>query len=214
MARISLEASSYNTESGINGGNAAVLEIKMLPGANAMEVAEAVKAQMEEISRNFPEGISYEIPFDMTTYISESIHHVYQTLFEALLLVILVVFLSLQSWRATLIPIVAVPISLIGTFGVMLVFGFSLNMLTLLGLILAIGIVVDDAIVVVENVDRIMNEEGLSPYEATKKAMRSLSGALIAMSLVLCAVFVPVSFLSPIRAVCSPPSAWYSSVSG
>ena len=153
---------------------------------------------MEEISRNFPEGISYELPFDMTTYISESIHHVYQTLFEALLLVILVVFLSLQSWRATLIPIVAVPISLIGTFGVMLVFGFSLNMLTLLGLILAIGIVVDDAIVVVENVDRIMNEEGLSPYEATKKAMRSLSGALIAMSLVLCAVFVPVSFLSGI----------------
>ena len=198
VARISLEASSYNTESGINGGNAAVLNINMLPGANAMEVAARVKAAMEEISHNFPEGISYEIPFDMTTYISESIHHVYQTLFEALLLVILVVFLSLQSWRATIIPIVAVPISLIGTFGVMLVFGFSLNMLTLLGLILAIGIVVDDAIVVVENVDRIMNEEHLSPYEATKKAMSNLSGALIAMSLVLCAVFVPVSFLSGI----------------
>ena len=198
VARISLEASSYNTESGINGGNAAVLNINMLPGANAMEVATSVKAAMDEIAGNFPEGISYEIPFDMTTYISESIHHVYRTLFEALLLVILVVFLSLQSWRATLIPIVAVPISLIGTFGVMLVFGFSLNMLTLLGLILAIGIVVDDAIVVVENVDRIMNEEHLSPYEATKKAMGSLSGALIAMSLVLCAVFVPVSFLSGI----------------
>ena len=198
VARISLEASSYNTESGINGGNAAVLNINMLPGANAMEVATSVKAAMDEIAGNFPEGISYEIPFDMTTYISESIHHVYRTLFEALLLVILVVFLSLQSWRATLIPIVAVPISLIGTFGVMLVFGFSLNMLTLLGLILAIGIVVDDAIVVVENVDRIMNEEYLSPYEATKKAMGSLSGALIAMSLVLCAVFVPVSFLSGI----------------
>ena len=198
VARISLEASSYNTESGINGGNAAVLNINMLPGANAMEVAALVKAAMEEISHNFPEGISYEIPFDMTTYISESIHHVYQTLFEALLLVILVVFLSLQSWRATIIPIVAVPISLIGTFGVMLVFGFSLNMLTLLGLILAIGIVVDDAIVVVENVDRIMNEEHLSPYEATKKAMSNLSGALIAMSLVLCAVFVPVRFLSGI----------------
>ena len=198
VARISLEASSYSTESGINGGNAAVLNINMLPGANAMEVAALVKAAMEEISHNFPEGISYEIPFDMTTYISESIHHVYQTLFEALLLVILVVFLSLQSWRATIIPIVAVPISLIGTFGVMLVFGFSLNMLTLLGLILAIGIVVDDAIVVVENVDRIMNEEHLSPYEATKKAMSNLSGALIAMSLVLCAVFVPVSFLSGI----------------
>ena len=150
------------------------------------------------ISRNFPEGISYQIPFDMTTYISESIHHVYQTLFEALLLVILVVFLSLQNWRATLIPIVAVPISLIGTFGVMLVFGFSLNMMTLLGLILAIGIVVDDAIVVVENVERIMEQERLSPYEATKKAMASLGGALIAMSLVLCAVFVPVSFLAGI----------------
>ncbi len=198
VATISLEASSYSTESGINGGNAAVLNINMLPGANAMEVAESVKATMEEISRNFPEGITYEIPFDMTTYISESIHHVYRTLFEALLLVILVVFLSLQSWRATVIPIVAVPISLIGTFGVMLIFGFSLNMMTLLGLILAIGIVVDDAIVVVENVDRIMNEEHLSPYEATKKAMRSLSSALIAMSLVLCAVFVPVSFLSGI----------------
>ena len=198
VADISLEASSYSTESGINGGNAAVLNINMLPGANAMEVAESVKATMKEISRSFPEGITYEIPFDMTTYISESIHHVYRTLFEALLLVILVVFLSLQSWRATIIPIVAVPISLIGTFGVMLIFGFSLNMMTLLGLILAIGIVVDDAIVVVENVDRIMNEERLSPYEATKKAMRSLSSALIAMSLVLCAVFVPVSFLSGI----------------
>ena len=198
VARVSLEASSYNTESGINGGNAAVLNINMLPGANAMEVADLVKEAMKEISRNFPEGISYEIPFDMTTYISESIHHVYRTLFEALLLVILVVYLSLQSWRATLIPIIAVPISLIGTFGVMLVFGFSLNMMTLLGLILAIGIVVDDAIVVVENVDRLMEQEGLSPYEAAKKAMSSLSGALIAMSLVLCAVFVPVSFLAGI----------------
>ncbi|MDE6431206.1 MAG: efflux RND transporter permease subunit, partial [Duncaniella sp.] len=195
VARVSLEASSYSTESGINGGNAAVLNINMLPGANAMEVAEAVKAEMEVIARNFPEGISYEIPFDMTTYISESIHHVYRTFFEALVLVILVVFLSLQNWRATLIPVIAVPISLVGTFGVMLMFGFSLNMLTLLGLILAIGIVVDDAIVVVENVDRIMNNEHLSPYEATAKAMSNLSSALIAMSLVLCAVFIPVSFL-------------------
>lgn len=198
VARISLEASSYSTESGIDGLNAAVLNINMLPGANAIDVADAVKKAMDEISRNFPEGISYTIPFDTTTYISASIHHVYRTLFEALMLVILVVFLSLQSWRATLIPVVAVPISLIGTFAVMLAFGFSLNMLTLLGLILAIGIVVDDAIVVVENVDRIMNEEHLSPYEATKKAMSGLSGALIAMSLVLCAVFVPVSFLGGI----------------
>ena len=198
VANISLEAQSYSTESGINGGNAAVLDVYMLPGANAVEVATSVRTTLDEISRNFPEGIIYNVPFDMTTYISESIHHVYRTLFEALVLVILVVFLSLQSWRATLIPIVAVPISLVGTFGVMLVFGFSLNLLTLLGLILAIGIVVDDAIVVVENVDRIMNEEHLSPYEATKKAMRGLGSALIAMSLVLCAVFVPVSFLSGI----------------
>ena len=198
VARVSLEASSYSTESGINGENAAVLGIYMLPGANAMEVADNVKKAMEEISANFPEGMSYEIPFDMTTYISESIHEVYKTLFEALVLVVLVVFLSLQSWRATLIPVVAVPISLIGTFGFMLIFGFSLNILTLLGLILAIGIVVDDAIVVVENVEHLMETEKLSPYEATKKAMNGLASALIATSLVLCAVFVPVSFLSGI----------------
>lgn len=198
VARVSLEASSYNTESGINGGNAAVLGIYMLPGANAMDVANRVKQTMDELSKNFPEGVSYEVPFDMTTYISESIHEVYKTLFEALVLVIFVVFLSLQSWRATLIPIVAVPISLIGTFGFMLIFGFSLNMLTLLGLVLAIGIVVDDAIVVVENVERIMEEEHLGAYEATKKAMDGLCGALIATSLVLVAVFVPVSFLSGI----------------
>ena len=198
VARVSLEASSYSTESGINGENAAVLGIYMLPGANAMEVADNVKKAMEEISANFPEGMSYEIPFDMTTYISESIHEVYKTLFEALILVVLVVFLSLQSWRATLIPVVAVPISLIGTFGFMLIFGFSLNILTLLGLILAIGIVVDDAIVVVENVEHLMETEKLSPYEATKKAMNGLASALIATSLVLCAVFVPVSFLSGI----------------
>ena len=198
VARISLEAQSYNTESGLNAENAAVMNINMLPGANAIEVAKKVRKEMEGISRNFPEGISYKIPFDITTYISESVHHVYRTLFEALVLVIFVVFLSLQSWRATVIPMVAVPISLIGTFGIMLLFGFSLNMLTLLGLILAIGIVVDDAIVVVENVDRVMRQHNLSSYEATKKAMSNLGGALVAMSLVLCAVFVPVSFLSGI----------------
>lgn len=198
VARISLEAQSYNTESAINKENAAVLAIYMLPGANAMEVAKSVKEAMEEISKNFPEGMSYEIPFDMTTYISESIHEVYKTLFEALILVIIVVYLLLQSWRATVIPLVAVPISLIGTFGFMLIFGFSLNILTLLGLVLAIGIVVDDAIVVVENVERIMEEEKLSPYQATKKAMEGLTGAIIATSLVLAAVFVPVSFLGGI----------------
>lgn len=195
VARVSLEASSYSTESGINGGNAAVIELNMLPGSNALEVAGEVKETMAEIAADFPEGLSYEIPFDMTEYISASIHHVYRTFFEALVLVILVVFLSLQNWRATLIPIIAVPISLIGTFGVMLIFGFSLNMLTLLGLILAIGIVVDDAIVVVENVDRIMDRDKVSAPEATRRAMENLGSALVAMSLVLCAVFVPVSFL-------------------
>ena len=195
VARINLDASNYSTESGINQGNAAVLNINMLPGANALEVAENVKKEMKQISRNFPDGMSYVIPFDMTEYISDSIHHVYRTFFEALIIVIIVVFLSLQNWRATVIPIIAVPISLIGTFGIMLVFGFSLNMLTLLGLILAIGIVVDDAIVVVENVDRIMESERVDAREATRRAMNGLGSALIAMSLVLCAVFVPVSFL-------------------
>ena len=182
----------------MNGENAAVLGIYMLPGANAMQVADDVKEAMKGISKDFPEGLSYDIPFDITTYIAESIHEVYKTLFEALVLVILVVFLSLQNWRASLVPLVAVPISLIGTFGVMLVLGFSLNMLTLLGLVLAIGIVVDDAIVVVEAVESYMEKEGLSPYEATKKAMHGLTGALVATSLVLAAVFVPVSFLGGI----------------
>ncbi|MDR0981922.1 MAG: efflux RND transporter permease subunit [Culturomica sp.] len=198
VARVALEASSYSTESGINGENAAVLGIYMLPGANALEVATNVKTAMEEISRNMPEGIFYEVPFDITTYISESVHEVYKTLFEALFLVILVVFLSLQNWRASVVPLVAVPISLIGTFGAMYVLGFSLNMLTLLGLVLAIGIVVDDAIVVVEAVENYMEKDRLSPREATKKAMNGLSGALIATSLVLVAVFVPVSFLGGI----------------
>jgi multidrug efflux pump subunit AcrB len=153
---------------------------------------------MKEISQNFPEGLEYKFPFDATEYISQSIHEVYKTLFEALFLVVLVVFLSLQNWRAALIPTIAVPISLIGTFGFMLIMGFSLNMLTLLGLILAIGIVVDDAIVVVENVERLMHEEHLTAREATHKAMHELSGALIATSMVLAAVFVPVSFLSGI----------------
>ena len=193
VAEISLDAQSYATESGINRGNAAVLNISALPGANALEVAENVKEALREISRNFPDGMSYVIPFDATEYISDSIHHVYRTFFEALLIVILVVFFSLQNWRATIIPIIAVPISLVGTFGVMLVFGFSLNMLTLLGLILAIGIVVDDAIVVVENVDRIMESEHVDAPEATRRAMNGLGSANVAMSLVLCEVFVPVS---------------------
>ena len=198
VARVSLESSSYSQESAINGGNAAMLAIYLLPGANAVEVSENIREAMAEISQNFPKGLNYLIPFDMTEYITESIKEVYITLIQALLLVIVVVFLSLQNWRATVIPVIAVPISLIGTFGFMLAMGFSLNMLTLLGLILAIGIVVDDAIVVVENVERIMAEEKLNAREATHKAMKDLSGALIATSLVLAAVFIPVSFLSGI----------------
>ena len=153
---------------------------------------------MKDISKNFPDGMEYLLPFDMTEYISESIHEVYKTLFEALFLVILVVYLSLQSWRTALIPIIAVPISLVGTFGFMLIMGFSLNTLTLLGLVLAIGIVVDDAIVVVENVERIMEQRKIGARDATHIAMKELTGALIATSLVLAAVFVPVSFLSGI----------------
>ena len=198
VARVSLEASSYSTESGLDGKNAAILSIYMLPGANAMDVAKQVKEAMVGISHDFPEGLHYLIPFDITKYISESIHEVIHTLFEALFLVILVVFLSLQSWRTALIPIIAVPISLIGTFGFMLIMGFSLNMLTLLGLVLAIGIVVDDAIVVVENVERIMEQQKIGAREATHIAMKELAGALIATSLVLAAVFVPVSFLQGI----------------
>ena len=198
VARVSLEAQSYDTESGLNGSNAAILSVYMLPGANAMEVAQEVKDAMKDISKNFPDGMEYLLPFDMTEYISESIHEVYKTLFEALFLVILVVYLSLQSWRTALIPIIAVPISLVGTFGFMLIMGFSLNTLTLLGLVLAIGIVVDDAIVVVENVERIMEQRKIGARDATHIAMKELTGALIATSLVLAAVFVPVSFLSGI----------------
>lgn len=195
VARVELEASSYSTESGMDNKNAAILAVYLLPGANALDVANNVREAMEEIRPNFPDGIAYNIPFDMTHYISSSIKEVYVTLFEALFLVVLVVFLSLQNWRATLVPIIAVPISLIGTFSFMLAFGFSINLLTLLGLILAIGIVVDDAIVVVENVERLMEEKGLTAREATHQAMKELSGALIATSLVLAAVFIPVSFL-------------------
>lgn len=198
VARVSLEASTYNTESALNGKYATILSIYTLPGSNAMEVANGVKEAMVDIKQNFPDGLDYLIPFDMTEYIDQSIKEVYKTLFEALFLVIIVVFLSLQSWRASLVPIVAVPISLIGTFGFMLVMGFSLNTLTLLGLVLSIGIVVDDAIVVVENVERLMEEKGLSARQATHQAMKELAGALIATSLVLAAVFVPVSFLDGI----------------
>lgn len=195
VARVSLEASSYSSESGLNGKYATIMSIYMLPGANAMEVGKQVKEAMKTIEKDFPGGVDFLIPFDMTEYIGDSISEVYKTLFEALLLVLIVVFLSLQNWRAALIPITAVPISLIGTFSFMVVMGFSLNMLTLLGLVLAIGIVVDDAIVVVENVERIMEQKKIDARKATHKAMDELAGAIIATTLVLAAVFIPVSFL-------------------
>ncbi|PWJ42857.1 efflux RND transporter permease subunit [Sediminitomix flava] len=198
IADIELGSNSYSQESGLNAGNAAMLDVFMLPGSNAVEVADNVKSTVEELSKAFPEGIDYEFSFDITSYIKSSINEVYITLLEAILLVILVVYLSLQSFRATLIPAIAVPISLIGTFSVMYMLGFSINTLSLLGLVLAIGIVVDDAIVVVENVERIMAEEKIGARAATHKAMKELSGALVATSLVLAAVFVPVSFLGGI----------------
>ncbi|GJM63166.1 multidrug efflux RND transporter permease subunit [Persicobacter diffluens] len=198
VARVELAASNYRESSGLSGQNAAMLDIFLLQGANALEVASNIEKEMEQLKKNFPEGIDYTFSFDATEFITASIKEVYITLLEAIILVVLVVYLSLQSWRSTLVPTIAVPISLIGTFAVMLAFGFSLNTLTLLGLILAIGIVVDDAIVVVENVERIMEEEGLDARAATHKAMKELVGALITTSLVLAAVFVPVSFLGGI----------------
>ena len=167
-------------------------------GANALETAAAIRSKMDELKLRFPEGMDYVIPYDTTYFVSASIKEVVHTLVEAMLLVLAVVFIFLQSWRATLIPMIAVPISLIGTFAGLWLFGFSINMLTLFAMVLAIGIVVDDAIVVLENVERLMAEEKLPPKEAAIKAMQQVTGALIAIVLVLCAVFVPVAFLGGI----------------
>ena len=211
VARVSLEASSYSTESGINGKNAAILGIYMLPGANALEVATKVKEAMKDISKNFPEGLEYNFPFDMTEYISQSVHEVYKTLFEALFLVVLVVFLSLQNWRAALIPTIAVPISLIGTFGFMLIFGFSLNMLTLLGLILAIGIVVDDAIVVLENVTTHI-ERGSQPKQAAVHATNEVAISVIASTLTMLAVFLPLTMVTGMAGILFKQLGWIVSI--
>jgi hydrophobe/amphiphile efflux-1 (HAE1) family protein len=196
IAQVELGAYSYSSSSRLDGGEAAILDILLLPGANALEVGQAVLDTMDALSKGFPKGIEYTVPFDSTIFIRESIKEVYKTLVGALILVTGVIFLFLQSWRTTLIPALAVPVSLIGTFAAMSALGFSLNTLTLLGLVLSIGLVVDDAIVVVENVERLMAEKGLSALAATKEAMSKLTGALVATSLVLAAVFVPVSFMS------------------
>jgi len=198
IARVELGAQSYDLEGRWNGKPNTFLLTFLAPGANALDTVKRVRQEMDKLAKTFPPGVSYDIPYDTTTFIDVSIKEVVKTLIEATFLVILVVFLFLQSWRATLIPAVAVPISLIGTLAGMEALGFSINTLTLFGMVLAIGIVVDDAIVVVENVERHMTQDGLSPRDAAKKAMDEVSGPVIAIVLVLGAVFLPVAFLGGI----------------
>lgn len=198
IANIELGAYSYDQQVTLDGQPTIAMGIFLQTGANALEVAELVRGKMETLKKKFPEGMGYVIPFDTTLFVSASISEVVKTLIEAMLLVLAVVYIFLQSWRATLIPMIAVPISLIGTFAGLWIFGFSINTLTLFAMVLAIGIVVDDAIVVLENVERLMAEEKLSPRDAAIKAMQEVSGALVAIVLVLCAVFIPVAFLGGI----------------
>ncbi|VVM74837.1 multidrug efflux RND transporter permease subunit OqxB27 [Pseudomonas fluorescens] len=195
IARIELGSSQYALRSLLNNQPAVAIPIFQRPGSNAIEISNEVRDKMAELKKNFPEGMDFSIVYDPTIFVRGSIEAVVHTLFEALILVVLVVILFLQTWRASIIPLVAVPVSLIGTFAVMHLFGFSLNALSLFGLVLAIGIVVDDAIVVVENVERHI-ELGETPVEATKKAMREVTGPIIATALVLCAVFIPAAFIS------------------
>lgn len=194
VAHIELGAQSYGFIGKYNTVESIPLGIFLSPGANALETAEAVRAKMAELEASFPVGVAYSIPYDTTTFVKISIEEVVKTLFEAMILVFCVVFLFLQNWRATLIPCIAVPVSIVGTFAGMYLFDFSINTLTMFGLVLAIGMVVDDAIVVLENVERHMTEEGLSPLHATARAMREVTGPVIAIVLVLCAVFIPVAF--------------------
>ncbi|KAB0487816.1 multidrug efflux pump [Pseudomonas reinekei] len=195
IARVELGSSQYALRSLLNNQPAVAIPIFQRPGSNAIDISNQVRGKMDELKKNFPQGMDYSIVYDPTIFVRGSIEAVVHTLFEALILVVLVVILFLQTWRASIIPLVAVPVSLIGTFAVMHLFGFSLNALSLFGLVLAIGIVVDDAIVVVENVERNI-ELGLTPVEATKKAMGEVTGPIIATALVLCAVFVPAAFIS------------------
>jgi len=193
-----LGARNYDLAGRFDGAPTALTPVFLRPGANALEVKREVVARMTELAKSLPAGVHWSIAFDTTPYVTASIREVVKTLFEALLLVTLVVFVFLQSWRATLIPVVAVPVSVIGAFSGMQVLGFSINLLTLFGLVLAIGIVVDDAIVVIENVERIMAQDRVSPAVAADRAMHQVSRALIAIVLVLCSVFVPVAFLGGI----------------
>src|SRR6267378_4211751 len=198
IARIELGALNYDTYNTIDGKPAIGMATFLQPGANALEVAQLVRNRMAELKAGFPQDVDYAIPFDTTRFVDASIKEVTKTIFEAALLVLAVVFLFLQTWRATLIPMIAVPVSLIGAFAGLWAVGFTINTLTLFALVLAIGIVVDDAIVVLENVERLMRENKMPPFEAAIEAMREVSGAVVAIVLVLCAVFVPVAFLGGI----------------
>src|SRR5271156_6564763 len=195
VARIELGAGSYGLRSLLNNKTAVAIPIFQTPGANALELSKNVRAKMEELKKNFPEGIDYSVVYDPTVFVRHSIEAVIHTLLEAILLVVIVVIIFLQTWRAAIIPLAAVPVSLIGTFSIMLAFGFSINALSLFGLVLAIGIVVDDAIVVVENVERNI-ARGLSSVDAARQAMKEVTGPIIATALVLCAVFIPTAFIS------------------
>ncbi len=195
VARVELGSLNYATVATLNGAPTVPIGIYLQPGANALEVAGAVNAAMDRLSQRFPDGMRYDVPFNTTRFIEASINAVVTTFIEAIVLVVVVVFVFLQNWRATVIPVLAVPVSIVGAFAGMYLLGFSINLLTLFGLILAIGIVVDDAIIVLENVERIMSAEGKSPREASIQAMQEVSGPVIAVVLVLCAVFIPVSFL-------------------
>jgi multidrug efflux pump len=197
VARIELGASDYSLRSLLNNKEAVGVPIFQSPGSNALELSDNVRAKMEELKKKFPEGLDYQIAYDPTRFVNKSIDAVIHTLLEAIILVVLVVVLFLQTWRASIIPLAAVPVSLIGTFAVMHLLGFSLNNLSLFGLVLAIGIVVDDAIVVVENVERNI-ALGFKPFEATQRAMKEVTGPIIATALVLCAVFIPTAFISGI----------------
>jgi len=195
VARVEIDASQYSLRSLLDNKQAVAIPIFQAPGSNAIEISNRVRATMEELKKNFPDGLDYSIVYDPTIFVRDSIKAVVHTLLEAVALVVLVVILFLQTWRASIIPLLAVPTSIVGTFAAMYLFGFSINALSLFGLVLAIGIVVDDAIVVVENVERNI-EAGLSPRAATLQAMSEVTGPIIAIALVLCAVFVPIAFIS------------------
>ena len=196
VARLELGGQSYATSARLNGAPAVGLGVQLSPSGNALESARLVREKMDELQKFFPEGVKYSIPYDSSRFVKISISQVAETLVEAVVLVFLVMFLFLQNWRYTIIPTIVVPIALLGTFGTLLALGFSINVLTMFGMVLVIGIVVDDAIVVVENVERIMSEEGLPPLEATRKAMRQISGAIIGVTVVLISVFVPLAFFA------------------